>query len=279
MQYLSHKYGMLEREFDYTDSSSLITKFKGGGAGEHPRRCTGRSTQTGKQCQRFGLIGTNPPRCKYHGATVQLRRTGGIVARTRGRVRGMPNIYRRFLRPAMSAFVSEALNISPDEQLNLLEELAIMRHAAGTTVEKYGMACEAVDDIKQKLVEAPETERTRIQNVVDKLEQVKQLHQAEMTGMLIKVGELAEKAAKVAERSKGNYTIAHLQFAVDQMLLIHREVCGDNLDLADRFAQAIKDSLLLPTKDNEATKLHPDETARLFDESVPYVPEDDEDEE
>lgn len=281
--YLSHKKDALERPFDYVEQSHLVAKFKGGGAGDHPRRCAKRSSQTGKQCQKFGLIGTDPPCCRYHGAIQQLRKTSTdpiIAARNKNRT--MPAIYKRFLRPGLSQFVTAAMELHPDEQLSLLEELALLRHAAGKTVEAYSLAAETVEEFETKLTDPAahglsSDKVAEINKLMPKLRDIQSIHRQEMSAMLLKVAELAEKAAKVSERTKGKYTLQHLQFAVDQILKIHWEVVGDSA-IAEQFAEAVKGAMLIPTANNEPTKLHPDETAAMFDASVPFVDDEEGDE-
>src|SRR5262249_16915231 len=122
----------------------------GGQAPDHLRCLTIRK-RTGERCKWWRCRGSKY--CYMHGG----RRSGGRGRNNynpkpiyNGRIstlqgRKMPPIYRQYLRKTLSQAVSELYNMPPDEQLQLFEELALMRDAAGQAVRLYGIARDIAD--------------------------------------------------------------------------------------------------------------------------------------
>lgn len=228
---------------------------------DSPFRCTAVSPGTGHRCRRWAMRGTIPGLCAIHGGRKQLRsKSGDQLNKKIGR---LGPVYRNLLSPTLRALVDNQLQLDPDEQASLLDELALMRTYMCAFVSLYSRAHEAheaepTDGNLGKLFAAGTA----------------------MSGALQQVADLADKAAKINVKQKERFNLHDMRYVVDSIILIIHEVCGDDgNDIAVKVALAIQERLKLPTGYGESadqgTDLHPADTvAREFDDSIPSSPGD-----
>lgn len=97
----------------------------------------------GRRCNKPAMEGTDPPRCERHWSINMTDKGGGCVRRhdaTHPLLNEiyMTKFYHRTLQPKLKARLSEVLeNMAPMEQLNVMEELALIRDNASNAVAVY----------------------------------------------------------------------------------------------------------------------------------------------
>jgi hypothetical protein len=226
-------------------------QFQGPPAEDHPRRCIGKCRhKKGKRCSNWGMVGTDPPRCRRHWG--RLNKNARKGARS---VQRVPYVYKKFLGPKLTEAVKEATGVDPDEQTAIFTELALIREYAGNFVKLYSA-----------VIELPEDNTKKAELIL--------ATGAQMQAALEAVSEVASKAAKIQDKQKGRFSIHDLKYVIDKIMLLHHQVCGKEYrHLAIKFAEAIDKELRLPGTGDQPSSLHPDETARAYDATVPFVPE------
>lgn len=228
---------------------------------DHPRRCSALTKNTGEPCPQWGLTNTDPPLCRFHGGRQRKRaqtRNGHYTAQQ------LPMIYKKRLGPTLKKAVEEATGVDPDEQVAIYSELALLREYAGQFVGMYSATVEsqvAAEESGDAAKIAKAQERVTAAGMM-------------MAEALTHVTDTCAKAAKIADKQKDRFSIHDLRWVIDRILMIHHNVVGKNQpELARAFAKALEEQLELPNSTDRGTELHPDETARQYDESVPYVEE------
>lgn len=226
---------------------------------DSPFRCTAISPGTGFQCRRWAMRGTLPMLCAIHGGRKQLRNKDND--RLNVQIGGFGPVYRNLLSPTLRALVDGQLQLDPDEQASILDELALMRTYMCAFVSLYSKAHE-------------QHEQEQTDSSLAKLFAAG----TAMSGALQQVADLAEKAAKINVKQKERFNLHDMRYVVDSIILVIHEVCGDDeTDFATRIAVAIQERLKLPTGYGESagqgTELHPADTvAREFDDTIPTGP-------
>lgn len=160
----------------------------------------------------------------------------------------MPRFYRRVLTKSLSEALEESLEPKPDEQVQLLEELALTRDYAGQIVRLYGLARDAD--------EAKSTEQTRM---------TVKAAGAELIVALQHVQSMATSASRILELDKGKYNVQDLNYVVHQLTRIMYSVCGEeHQDLAEEFNKQVKRDLRLHS--NDGTTSTPDQIVADMDD-------------
>lgn len=183
--------------------------------------------------------------------------------------KGTPNFYMKSLTPTLKEAITEQLKQEPDAQTQLFEELALMRVYAGRFVAMYAAAVETGNEAKIML--AGEGMREALEAVAN----------------------MCDKAHKLREKQKDRFSLFDIDHIVTQIVTIHHEVAseyqaitarsslatggavGDYREMAKRFEEEIAKKLIMPNAAATGTTLHPDQTAALFDATVPRVDDDD----
>jgi len=205
----------------------------------HPRRCKANLKQD-RICGNYALKGSSF--CKFHGGR-QAKTSNNAVAKQKKTK--LPAIYGKFLSSTLHDALEEQLGIKPSEQLQVLEELALMRDFAGQTVALYGAAREA----------------GKIDAVVSA--------GSMMSEMLQKVARMSETAAKISSATSETYSIHDLQYITLQLVHILYRVCGpENEEIAVEFERRIKSELVLP-KSPEGVQYQPHQDVIDMDSTVP----------
>lgn len=192
----------------------------------------------------------------YHGGkNRQLKQVHGTAARNH-----LPVFYKTRLGPTVREAVLSALEQDPDDQLNILEEVALLRSYASQFVGVYSAA------VEQHLADSTD-KNWRVMIEAGQL----------MTVALETVSKACEKAAKIASIQKDRFSIHDLRHAVDKILIMHHDVVGKHHpELARQFEQHLSEHLQITSLSQHevGSTLTADQTIREFDASVPYFEED-----
>lgn len=206
----------------------------------------------GFPCGAIAIAGTNPRRCKYHGGRQQKQIDSHIYGTQR-----MSKWYSRKIGPKLAEVLQSAGKFAQDEVLNVNEEIALMREACGTFIE-----------IHSALVESnakPEAIATSAMGMMHALQQVV---------------EVCTKAQKANDKAK-MFTPGDLRGFAAQITACIWEVLGEDYnDMAAQIVNLIEERVQIPQEKDAAryapTSLKSADTAvRELDDTVPYVPDDD----
>ena len=223
------------------------------------RRCQGvvRSVYNlknaiGTPCSTWACVGERF--CRNHNKGRSKRKHGGTRRLHNGKYRGkpMPRFYSKFLTRTLSDAVEEALAVSPKEQLQLFEELALIRDYAGQGVQLYSQAREAA---------AAHPDNAKLQDLVVAAGGL-------MLDQLRSVINTCESAARIDAAAKDKVSVHTMHFFVDQIVRIAFESFGDD-ERAHEFERQIRTNIKLPSAGNEGTSLTPDMDVIAMDASVP----------
>lgn len=203
------------------------------------------TNKLGVPCGMIAVKGSAPPRCINHGG-----RNVGFRHRLINGNAQMSRWYKKVVGPKLSEAIKEAQLASPDEQLAVFEELALMRESASQFVGIYSKLLEDQAPAETLAVAA-----------------------LAMQNALKEVVEVCSKATKAHEKMR-QYSAHDIENIIAQFTSFLWEVNGDehrHLTLA--LLQLMKERLVLPSTGKvEPTDLGVDDTAREMDMSVPFVP-------
>jgi len=204
---------------------------------DHPRRCQAKfKRKPGKICRNFALRDSRF--CKFHGGARDRALGRGV------RVNHLPRFYQNVLTKTVAQLVEDQLGASPNEQLQIYEELALMRVAASQAVRLYGAALElGKDDI---INNASVLMRDALESVVD----------------------TCETAAKIEASAKDKFSIHSLQQVVNQIVRLAHEVFGDDQSKVEMFERLMRTKIKMPVGES-GTTLTPDQDVTEMDDTVP----------
>ncbi len=211
------------------------------GVSEPPddKRCT-YTKKTGTRCKMWAKKGTQ--RCWKH---THFGGTNQTFAR------GLPMFYSRCLRGTLRQQVEESLGKPRSEQVELYEELALLRSNAGNAVALFSAA---VDNGKPELIV--------------NAGQIMQQH-------LEAVAEMATKIARIEQAAGDTFNVHTLNGIIVQITQLFYSVCGEQyIELAQVFETRMKNEIVLPSIEQEGTDLRPDSQVIAMNESVPDGPPD-----
>jgi len=195
---------------------------------DHERRCKA-TRRCGLRCERWALRGSNY--CQFHGG----RRKGQGKYWTQAVAR----FYKRALTESLEAVVAEHLEMKPDDQLTLFEELALVREAAAGHVKIYAAAIETG---KQETIMAA----------------------GELMALAMqRVAEMCKAASAVNSTQKDKFSAHDLNYIIEQIIRISYDCFKDN-DLVNVFASRIRSELQLSEKDR-GTSITPDQEVLEMD--------------
>lgn len=204
---------------------------------QHPRQCQAMlKRHGGRQCRRFALVGANY--CQFHGG--RNRKARGQV-----RINHLPFFYRKYLSPTLTAKVEELLNVAPDEQINLFEELALMRTMAGEAVQLYGLAEEKGSP--EQRTEAALLMRSALRDVV----------------------QTCEAASRVVASGKDKVSVHDIQFVVNQIIRVAHATLEE--EDAMRFEESLRRDVRIPGRTEQGTHLTPDNDVSMMDATIPHA--------
>lgn len=191
--------------------------------------------------------------CKFHGGSnvrTELRVTGN-----RG-VSHLPLVYAKHLTRTLQQAVEDATLQSPAEQLQLFEELALVRESVGPMVKAYGDLTDAIEIEKD-----PE----KLKVLRDKLPAIGQLLRDAMKEVI----STCEAAARVNAASQDKISVHTLHHFVNQIVRAAHDALGDDVEAVMRLDVAIRDRVKLPKLGEAGTTLTPDQDVIDMDATVP----------
>ena len=235
---------------------------------DSPWRCNFVLT-SGRRCRSWSLA--TPETTKLHPATGQRKPLG--LCRIHNRwadsdhlwgLQDVPRYYRRSLGPTLKAAVEEALAVPAAEQVELNEELALMREAASEAVKTFSDAVEFV-----RVAEA-----TGRPEYIEPAREALQGASHLVMGSLERVGDYSLKLARVEALSKDNITIHTVYSVLSQVTRIFYVVCGEeNEALAREVERRIRDEVNVPgIASNDGTDITPGDDIKAMDSTVPREP-------
>jgi hypothetical protein len=169
----------------------------------------------------------------------------------------MPNFYSRHLTKSLAEVLREALDQNPQEQLQLYEELALLRDLAGQSVAYYAIA-------KDNFANAnSETDANNKRGILFAAGELMRDH-------LNDVVKVCDTAAKVAAQGKDTVMLSQLHYFVEQVTRCAYEAFGDD-PRREKFKQMLEAKVRLPQVDvnGNGTRLTPDMDALAMDSTVP----------
>jgi len=199
---------------------------------DHPRRCKGKSRNTGEQCKAWALVGSDY--CLAHGGHTRSNVKGvGRLERQTKWSRMARRFYSKFLGPTLKERFLEACE-DAEERLDLLEEVGVARTLCS---QALALASVAFDDppegVEQSSVKIDEeTKCLAISNAREAIEHVSRI---------------VERAHKLSLNSREFISVKQIDLLVTQMCKLMHDVLGDeHLDKAKKIETAFRDELRLP---------------------------------
>lgn len=206
-----------------------------------------------RQCQRFRW-GRRCPSYAMKGARFCGAHGGRRQLTARVRIDHLPKFYSKLLSRTLSSAVEEATNCPPQEQLNLFEELALMRSASEQAVIMYD-ACVCAQEDGTPV--QPETVLAAASVMKDWLREV------------VKV---ADAAARLEALAKDKVSVMALHLVVNQIIRCAHDAFGDD-PRAQVFETFVRQRVRMPAADGtRGTTLTPDLDAHSMDASIPMLP-------
>ncbi len=161
----------------------------------------------------------------------------------------MPGFYSKHLRKTLVDSINDALNVAPEEQVAVFEELATMRETV-LPVLKMWDAAHAVEGDQGLEIQASAGALLR--------EQLKE------------VVVVAETANRIMLSGKDQFSVHTLGHIVNQIVRIAYDVFGDDeMERAEHFERLVRERIKMPTAENQGTLVTPDMDAIEMDDTVP----------
>lgn len=209
-------------------------------------RCTAMVTASlkGRRCRYEAEDDSDPPRCSQHMYSADHKGHRG---------RYLSRFYLKQLRPTLAAKIEEVVSeMGSLDNLDLTEELALMRVTAGDAVEEYAKVLELAPG--------------------DKATELKLLTGQMMSSKLREVADMAAKAGDMQElktRLSGAFSGA-MASVISAIAHAAWETWGDDYRVKE-FEELIRTKLAVKGIEAEGTSLTPDRDVIMMDETVPAV--------
>ncbi len=201
-----------------------------------PYRCQAfLAKRHGRQCRKYALRGERF--CAFHGGRCRRRR--GVV-----RTEHLPKFYSSVLTGTLAELVESQLDGPPHEQLQLFEELALMRSVSLDAVRLYDTA---------KAKGGLDAQQTAAHLMRDAINQVQST---------------VEVATKVFVASKGVVTVHNLSHVVRQITRIAHDVLQDHPELAHKFEDSVRRQVKIE-EGAKGTTVTPDVDVLDMDATIP----------
>jgi hypothetical protein len=171
----------------------------------------------------------------------------------------MSNPYRKNISAALAATIEQMTAINPEEQLQLYDELALMRHAAGNAVGMYNKAVEAHE------AETDPTKKKILAELVLQCGLVMRDH-------LNEVIRTAETAARINAAAKDKISLHQLHYFIEQVTRCAYVAFEGDEQRALTYERHLKEYIKLPRLGVEGTDLTPDMDVTAMDATIPKEP-------
>lgn len=185
----------------------------------------------GARCNKWALKGSEF--CSTHG--------GRLYHKHPVRTYHLPRFYSKHLHRTLSEVIEEALAASPREQLNLSEELAVMRATAADVCKLYD-ACTSF------------TTRVKAGDI--------------LRSVMKEVVSVCESAARVEALAKDKLNVHNLAYVISQVVRCAYDVFSDDLPKAKEFETLIRETIRVPNE-AQGTTVTPDQDAMDMDGTIP----------
>ncbi len=201
---------------------------------DHARRCQAQSRHTRKRCWKWALKGVRT--CAFHGGRTaqKYQRNGG-----RSSLR-----YSKYLSKTLESKVEELTQGRHDSQLNLYDELALMRVMASDTIKLYDAA----------LTKGKES---TIANAT-----------ALMQSALTEVRDMCLAASRVERDAEDKISARSISLFINQIVRCIQRVIPDDDALVMRLETDIRETVRLP-EELAGTLLTPSQVVIEMDQSIP----------
>jgi hypothetical protein len=188
-----------------------------------------------KRCGRYATKGHIY--CKYHGGHQDSVR-----------VDKLPTFYSERLSGTLRDYVNTAMGCAPSEQVNVLEELALIRAEAARVVALYNAAVQLGNDRKTWV--AAEL----------------------MTSALKEVVRVADVATKINNAANEKISVFNLAHTVNQIVRIAYDVFGSkDVAKAERFERLVREKVRV-LEEAKGTDSTPDQDVAEMDATIPREP-------
>jgi len=172
--------------------------------------------------------------------------------------RSLPKFYNNVLTTTLRDRLTEALSEKEDDQVSVLEELALIREQASVSV---GIFAESYE--KWKSGEAEGTTELL------KLRESAMIAGSLMYSQLEKVTRCAKTASDIRKNQKEFFSVSDLYDIVGQLTRVMFEVCGpEHIDIAENFEKRVESDVSFI---QEKTRITPDQYVIEMDATIPYV--------
>jgi hypothetical protein len=173
----------------------------------------------------------------------------------------LPKFYRGKLSKTLTAFVDECLTTGVQEQLDLLEELAVARGLTGEVGMLYMAACEMPES-------TPEEREKKFAAI--------ELLRPAMKDWVGWVADMTERAARVRATVRDKISATDLQQVLAQVVRIAHDTLEpghlSGRDAAVALERALSEQIVLPSRDGEnGTDIAPGDDVRDMDDSIPVA--------
>lgn len=221
----------------------------------HPRRCQQIIGYSKQRCKRWALKGKKYCFKCGQRSKPQIAEAARYVTRNKMTIR----FYRKFLGPSLREAMEEMLCAREDEQMSLLEELALMRNMAGEAIGLYqGALSIGLLPNGQPDPTKEQARRLAITNAVSL-----------MSASLEQVRVMAKTASDISAQGKDKYSIATLEVIVEQIVKMVDQCFGDNDEGIKAFNLLIRENLKIPKRGVDGTELTPDQDVLDMDATIP----------
>lgn len=163
------------------------------------------------------------------------------------RVKLLPRFYSKELTDTLRDYVEESLGSAPHEQLNLFEELAIMRATTAETIKLFSAAQQSSD--QETRVAAAVLVQDALKSVVS----------------------TCEAAARIEASGKDKISVHSVAHVVGQIVRIAYAVFGNEAEVKVFETQIREEVKIIGEK--SGTDLRPDVDVTSMDSTIPLEPE------
>ncbi len=206
----------------------------------HERQCHARSRVTRERCRKWALTGREY--CQFHGGRRSLAQS-----------KGLPKHYTKHLGKTLKQKIEDLTEQSHHEQVQLYEELALMRIVAEQAV---------------RLAEPVLMGDTKVDA------RTTMLAMSALGEALTGVKELVLAAAKIEKDAEDKVSVRVLDLFVLQILRAIYRACDDK-EVAARIEQELQDTVALPAHNQNAaipetdgTTLTPSDIVKEMDDTI-----------
>lgn len=171
--------------------------------------------------------------------------------------------YTKLLSESLKTFVHSQMEKPPETQVEVFEELALVRHSAAGVVEMYSKACEKLEEVKNN----PDSSKEEKAAAAEFRFAAAAMLQKE----LFAVTNIAKTASSIQSAATNQLSLSAMEGIVNTIIEIIFESLRmekNGLAIAARIEQKINSQVNLSV-DRGTVKLPSDDLVSLMDKSIP----------